>query len=104
MDAKDKARFEKWFAGLDTRTQYQYGLETSIAVWHACLASTSSAKPMSPEAEALDEAAVTYWLSEQIEDGHIDVDRLPLLMARYALADPQAMREELAERMHPEFG
>lgn len=57
-------------------------------------------KLLSPGAAALDENAVTKWLSSQIEDGHMDLERLPLLMARYALADPAAMREELAERMN----
>lgn len=104
MDKQALPAFETWFAGLDTRTQRQYGKESSLAVWQACLASTPSAMQMSPEAAALDEVAVTLWLSEQIEDGHMDVGRLPRLMARYALTDSRAMREELAERMHPEFG
>ena len=104
MDAQDEADFEKWFAGLDTRTQHQYGKESSLAVWQACLANTRNSPPMSVAAKALDEDTVTDWLSEQIEDGHMDVARLPRLMARYALTEPKALREEFAERMHPEFG
>lgn len=54
---------------------------------------------LSTEAAALDEDDVTKWLASQIEDGNMDVERLPLLMARYALTDPAEMRSELAERM-----
>jgi len=54
---------------------------------------------MSPEAASLDEEAVTTWLSKQIEDGHIALEAIPRLMARYALGDSASLREELAERM-----
>ncbi len=54
---------------------------------------------LSPRAAALDEDEVAAWLSTQIESGSMPLERLALLMARYALADPADMREELAERM-----
>lgn len=57
------------------------------------------AKILSPEAAALDEESLTKWLSQQIEDGHMELERLPMLMARYALTDTVSMREEMAERM-----
>ncbi len=54
---------------------------------------------LTPEAAALDEDEVYKWIAGQIEDGNMEVERLPLLMARYALADPAETRNELAERM-----
>lgn len=57
------------------------------------------AKLISPKAIALDEEKLESWLASQIEDGHMELGRLPLLMARYALADSTSMREEFAERM-----
>jgi hypothetical protein len=54
---------------------------------------------LTPGAVALDEEIITKWLTMQIKDGHMELDRIPLLMARYALADPAQMREEIAERM-----
>lgn len=49
--------------------------------------------------ELLDEQTIAKWLSIQIEDGHILLEDIPKLMARYALADPGDMRDELSERM-----
>jgi hypothetical protein len=54
---------------------------------------------LSPEAAALTEGGVEQWIKGLIESGNMDLERLPLLMARYALTDPAQMREELAERM-----
>jgi len=54
---------------------------------------------LTPKAARLDEDEVATWLSRQIEDGHIDLEQIPKLMARYALADQAEMRNELAERM-----
>jgi hypothetical protein len=54
---------------------------------------------LTPQAAALDEDEVSKWISDQIEDGNMDVEHLPRLMARYALTDPAEMRSELAERM-----
>lgn len=49
--------------------------------------------------ETLDEHQIATWLSIQIEDGHIPLEDIPKLMARYALADPDSMRAEIFERM-----
>ncbi len=49
--------------------------------------------------ELLDEQTIAKWLSMQIKDGHIPLDDIPKLMARYALADPGDMCDELSERM-----
>lgn len=54
---------------------------------------------LSPEAAALDEQEIADWISGQIESGSMRLEDLARLMARYALADPAEMREELAERM-----
>ena len=54
---------------------------------------------LSPRAAALHEEQIFNWISRQIEDGHMDLESLPALMARYALGDPAQMREEFAERM-----
>ena len=54
---------------------------------------------LTPQAASLDEDQITKWISQQIEDGHMALENLPLMMARYALADPAQMREEFAERM-----
>jgi hypothetical protein len=45
----------------------------------------------------LTEAEIAEWLSDQMRFGSIE--DIALRMARYALADPAAMREEFAERM-----
>lgn len=49
--------------------------------------------------ETLDEHQIATWLSIQIEDGHIPLEDIPKLMARYALAEPDSMRTEIFERM-----
>lgn len=54
---------------------------------------------MGPEAASLDEEMLTKWFSRQLEDGHMRLEDVPRLMARYALAEPMAMREEVAERI-----
>lgn len=54
---------------------------------------------LTPQAASLDEDQIMKWISQQIEDGHMALENLPLMMARYALADPSQMREEFAERM-----
>jgi len=46
-----------------------------------------------------DEDEIADWLSRQIEDGAMKLEDIPRLMARYALADPNDMKAELAERM-----
>ena len=59
---------------------------------------------LKPEAASLDEESLADWLSRQIEDGHMALEDLPKLMARYALADPADLRNELAERMRQQAG
>lgn len=54
---------------------------------------------LSPEGASLDEQKIASWISGQIESGSMAMDEVARLMARYALADPAEMREELAERM-----
>lgn len=46
-----------------------------------------------------DEDEIADWLSRQIKDGAMSLEDIPRLMARYALADPNDMKAELAERM-----
>lgn len=57
------------------------------------------AQLLSSDAFDLDEAELSTWLSDQIEDGHIALGDIPNLMARFALASPAAMRQEMVERM-----
>lgn len=47
----------------------------------------------------LEEEDIARWLSRQIEDGHMALEDIPQIMARYALADPAQMSVEIAERM-----
>lgn len=60
---------------------------------------TLSFATIGPEAASIDEDMLTKWLSHQLEDGHIRLEDVPLLMSRYALAEPMAMRDEFAERI-----
>ncbi|MCZ8254548.1 MAG: hypothetical protein O9327_02550 [Polaromonas sp.] len=57
---------------------------------------------LAPEAVRIDEGDLADWLSHQIEGGHIALEDVPKLMARYALVDPAEMRNEFAERMFPQ--
>jgi hypothetical protein len=57
---------------------------------------------LSPAAAALTEDEIATWLSLQIESGAMGLESLTTLMARYALANPADMRNELAERMQLE--
>lgn len=45
------------------------------------------------------EDEIADWLSRRIEDGDLKLEDIPRLMARYALANPDDMRAEIAERM-----
>jgi len=47
----------------------------------------------------LDEEEIANWIAGTIESGNMKLEDIPKLMARYALADPSAMRSEFAERM-----
>lgn len=51
------------------------------------------------EEKSLDQEDLANWLSRQIEDGHIHLEEIPRLMARYAFSSPASMRQEFAERM-----
>jgi len=57
--------------------------------------SESASAPASP----IDEDSLAAWLSQQLEDGHMSLEDVPRLMARYALAQPKDMINEFAERM-----
>lgn len=54
---------------------------------------------MGPEAANLDEEMISKWLSIRIEGGDLLLEDIPRVMASYALADPVAIREEIAERI-----
>jgi hypothetical protein len=54
---------------------------------------------LTPQAASIDEDQLATWLSMQIEDGHMRIEDMARLMARYALSDPADMLEEFAERM-----
>lgn len=56
---------------------------------------------LTPQAAALDQALVTQWITQQIKSGAIIKDELPAMLARFALADPAEIREEIAAQMHP---
>lgn len=58
----------------------------------------SAAMPTVPGAYP-DEDEIADWLSRRIEDGDLKLEDIPRLMARYALAKPDDMRMEFAERM-----
>lgn len=47
----------------------------------------------------LDQSTVANWLGGLLESGSMRLEDVPELLARYALDDPVAMREEFAERM-----
>ena len=49
---------------------------------------------MQSQRAALDEAALSRWLSQRIDDGELEIQDTPQLLARYALADPGALRNE----------
>lgn len=57
---------------------------------------------LTPQAASIDEEGLAEWLSAQIDGGHIALEDIPKLMARYALTDPADLRNELAERMFPQ--
>lgn len=59
----------------------------------------ASTMALSKEAAELHPDQIEAWIRQQIEGGHMELERVPVLMARYALADPALMREEFAERM-----
>jgi len=48
---------------------------------------------------SLDERTIAAWIRSQMERGGFDPERLPELMARYALMTPEAARAEFAKRM-----
>lgn len=54
---------------------------------------------VSEAAKSLDEDQIAAWIKQRIDDGELDDEQLPLVMARYALGDPNALREEIAERI-----
>lgn len=58
--------------------------------------------PVSQEAADLDEDTISAWISKRIEYGLLDLEDVPLRMARYAIAEPGRMREEILERMQME--
>ncbi len=58
-----------------------------------------SVKSVSPEAQAIDEEVVGDWLLARVESGNLNPEEMITMMARYALAEPDAMREEFAERI-----
>jgi hypothetical protein len=74
------------------------------AVATATIASPQRATPivLSHEAESLTEDELASWLEDQIGDCVIGLDAVPAMMARFALTDPDELREELAERMGAE--
>lgn len=51
------------------------------------------------EHEMLGEDEATRFLSQRIEEGDIDLEDIPLRMARYGLMDPESFSAEMAERM-----
>lgn len=81
---------------------FQHAIETGALTGHSMATVddyTVETKLIVPEAAALDEDEIANWLSMQIEDGHMRLEDLSKLMARYALSEPGDMRMELAERM-----
>ena len=52
-----------------------------------------------PQGAALDEEVLSKWFSQRIDDGELEIQDTPQLLARYALADPGTLRDELAERI-----
>lgn len=53
----------------------------------------------------IDEDLLAEFCSDRLENGEWDLEDIPRRMARYALATPQAMKAEMAERMEAlEFG
>lgn len=54
---------------------------------------------LTPEAAALDEAALGDWFEQQIMSGDIELGSIPALLARYALAQPGEVRMELVKSM-----
>lgn len=48
---------------------------------------------------ALSEDSISSWIAQRIETGDIELNDIPKIMARYALSDPVAMRQEILECM-----
>lgn len=57
---------------------------------------------VSQEAADLDEDQIADWVAKRIEFGLLNPEDIPLRMARYAIAEPGRMREEILERMQME--
>lgn len=83
--------------GLIARAIEDWGLEGNTGA--AVMKMECVTHSLSPMAAKLDEKELSTWFSRQIEDGHMDLERIPALMARYALGNPSELREEFAERM-----
>ncbi|WP_137917131.1 hypothetical protein [Hydrogenophaga sp. 2FB] len=60
---------------------------------------TSNVSIMDKGAMALSEDDLSSYFSNQIESGAMDLERIPLMMARLALRDPADVRVEIAERI-----
>lgn len=81
---------------------FRYAIETGALTGHSMATvdeHSFETKLIGPEAAALDQDEIASWISMQIEDGHMRLEDLSKLMARYALSEPGDMRMELAERM-----
>jgi len=59
---------------------------------------------ISPEADAVDEKSVGDWLQARVDSGNLNPEEMIDMMARYALEESDAMREEFAERLGQEGG
>lgn len=54
---------------------------------------------LAAKAADLDADEIATYLADRIENGQMRLEDIPIMMARYALADPAAMRLEFAERI-----
>lgn len=60
---------------------------------------SSAVRVLENEAVNLTEDELATYFSTQIENGSMELERIPVMMARLALRDPADVRVEMAERM-----
>lgn len=79
------------------RAMQDWGLEGETGA--EVMSSAMATQCLAPASFNLTEERLAAWFKSQLDDGHISAERIPVMLARYALADPASMREEFAERM-----
>lgn len=58
-----------------------------------------SVRTLPASAASIDEPTIASWLQARVDSGSLNLEELIAMAARYALAEPDSMREEFAERL-----